>query len=111
MKWRNEIYIDAEDFYWQISEDELYDPTQEPRVEELGQLSDDWSELLRLKREEEIPISYDLNRLATILKIIKKKRVGILWIFLAKESGDTFSHSHAPAWECVSDTPWCINFQ
>ena len=73
----DEIYIDAEDFYWQISEDELYDPTQEPRVEELGQLSDDWSELLRLKREEEIPISYDLNRLATILKIIKKKSVGI----------------------------------
>ena len=73
----DEIDVDAEDFYWQISEDELYDPTQEPKVEELGQLSDDWSELLRLKSENGIPISYDLNRLATILRIVRKKSVGI----------------------------------
>ena len=71
------INVEDEDFYWQINADELYDPTKEPEVNELGQLSDDWDELLKLKKEGRIPISYDLTRLAVILQIVRKKSIGV----------------------------------
>ena len=75
------IEVEEEDFYWDISEDELYDPTKDPGELTLGQLSDDWSELLRLKSDDGIPISYDLKRLAVILQIVRKQSVG-LWQLL-----------------------------
>jgi len=71
------VEIETEDFYWEIlSSDELYDPTSCPKELGLGQLSDDWSELLRLRDVNEIPISYDLKRLAVILKLIWNKSLG-----------------------------------
>lgn len=71
------ISIDSEDFYWEISEDDLYDPAKKPDDLTIGQLSDDWAELLRLKDQENIPISYDLKRLAVILQIIRRKSIGV----------------------------------
>lgn len=71
------VEVDAEDFYWEIAEDDLYDPAESPGDLTLGQLSDDWMELLRLKDKKNIPISYDLRRLAVILQIIRKKSIGI----------------------------------
>ena len=73
----DEVYVDEDDFYWQIKEDQLYNLEQTPDVDELGQLSDDWSDLLRLKKKDAIPISHDLNRLAAILQIVRKKSIGI----------------------------------
>lgn len=70
------INIEKEDFYWEISEEELYDPTSSPEDMTLGQLTDDWSELLRLKEAESIPISYDLRRLAVILQAVRKNSSG-----------------------------------
>ncbi|MEL6152469.1 MAG: hypothetical protein AAFQ78_00375 [Bacteroidota bacterium] len=71
------IEIDSEDFYWQIlSPNELYDPTHYPKELGLGQISDDWEELSRLQNEDEIPISYDLKRLAVILEIVRNKSIG-----------------------------------
>lgn len=67
------IEVDEEDFYWQFYDNEVYDPKNEPKVEMLGQLSEDWNELLRLKNNSEIAISYDLKRLAAILNIVDKK--------------------------------------
>lgn len=59
-------------YYWDIPSDELYNPLKIPKSEnlELGQLTDDWEELLRLKKEGVPPISYDLKRLSSILKAI-----------------------------------------
>lgn len=71
------IEIKSEDFYWDIPEDMLYDPTASPNELTLGQLSDDWEELLRLKDQENIPVSYDLKRLASILQAIRKNSVGV----------------------------------
>ena len=71
------IEIDTEDFYWHISSEELYNPVREPRELYLGQLSDDWSELLRLRdSNDEEAISHDLKRLAVILEIVQKKSFG-----------------------------------
>ncbi len=67
----NEVEIKAEDFYWEVDESEMYNPSQKPTDLSLGQLSDDWNDLLRLKDDDEIPISWDLRRLAAILQAIQ----------------------------------------
>ena len=75
-KFPADIDVDLEDFYWELPEDGLYDPTVEPKELTLGQLSEDWAELLRLKNEGNIPVSYDLRRLSVILQIVRAKSVG-----------------------------------
>lgn len=57
------------DFYWDISEDELYSPYEEPKNFTLGQLSDDLEELQRLTKYDDA-ITYDLKRLSQILKVL-----------------------------------------
>jgi hypothetical protein len=64
----NEIELNN-DFYWDISEEELYNPYQEPKNITLGQLSDDLEEIQRLINSDDA-ISYDLKRLASILKVL-----------------------------------------
>jgi len=70
------ILIQKEDFYWEIDYNELYNPKKKPKNLTLGQLSDDWTELLRLAETKEEPLSYDLKRLGEILRIIKKYSKG-----------------------------------
>ncbi len=70
------IKVEEEDFYWQISQEQLYNPIEEPKELTLGQLSDDWSELSRLLDKKEIPISYDLKRLSTIVELLYAKSKG-----------------------------------
>jgi hypothetical protein len=64
----DEIEI-ANDYYWDISNDELYNPYEEPKNITLGQLSDDIKEIQRLANPDDA-IIYDLKRLAVILKAI-----------------------------------------
>lgn len=70
------IEVDKEDFYWEIPEENLYDPTSEPSNLTLGQLSDDWEMLMRLNTPESTPLSHDLKRLSSILQIIYKRSHG-----------------------------------
>lgn len=64
----NEIELNN-DYYWNISTEELYNPYEEPRNITLGQLSDDLEELQRLNKSDDA-IVYDLKRLASILKAL-----------------------------------------
>lgn len=64
----NEIEINN-DYYWDISSDELYNPYEEPKNITLGQLSDDMKEIQRLVISDEA-IMYDLKRIATIFKAL-----------------------------------------
>lgn len=64
----NEIEL-RNDFYWDISPDELYNPYEEPQNITLGQLSDDLQELQRLSRTNDA-IAYDLKRISSILKAL-----------------------------------------
>ncbi|HBC30007.1 MAG: hypothetical protein WC142_04010 [Bacteroidales bacterium] len=59
----------SKDYYWNISDDELYNPYQEPKTLTIGQLSDDITELQRLLEKDET-ISYDIKRFAEVLKAI-----------------------------------------
>ena len=65
----NEIEL-GNDFYWDISSDELYMPYNEPKILTLGQLSDDLSEIHRLFKSKDEAIPYDLKRIAEILKAL-----------------------------------------
>ncbi|ACE06213.1 hypothetical protein Aasi_0842 [Candidatus Amoebophilus asiaticus 5a2] len=64
----NEIELNN-DFYWDISEEELYNPYQDPKNITLDQLSDDLEEIQRLIKSDDA-ITYDLKRLASILKAL-----------------------------------------
>jgi hypothetical protein len=64
----NEIEISS-DYYWDISQDELYSPHKEPKNITLGQLSDDLEEVQRLSKSDD-GIIYDLKRLSNILKVL-----------------------------------------
>jgi len=64
----DEITI-SNDYYWEISPDEIYDPYKEPENFTLGQLSDDMQEIRRLQNSKDV-IAYDLNRVSRILKAI-----------------------------------------
>lgn len=64
----NEVEIDK-DYYWNISLEEKYDPYNKPKNITLGQLSDDYNELVNiLDSGDEIP--YDLIRVARILEAL-----------------------------------------
>lgn len=64
----NEIELNN-DYYWDISEEELYNPYEEPKNITLGQLSDDLEEIQRLNKSDDA-IAYDFKRLASILKAL-----------------------------------------
>jgi hypothetical protein len=64
----SEIEI-SNDYYWDISQDELYSLYEEPKNITLGQLSDDLEELQRLAKSDDA-IMYDLKRLSNILKVL-----------------------------------------
>ena len=64
----NEIELNN-DFYWDISTEELYNPYAEPANLSLGQLSDDLLELKRLSTSDNA-IVYDLKRVASIIKAL-----------------------------------------
>lgn len=65
----NEVKLEN-DFYWDISSDELYKPYDNPKTISLGQLSDDLIEIDRLSKSKDKAIPYDLKRISEILKAL-----------------------------------------
>lgn len=57
------------DYYWDISNDEIYNPYVEPKNLTLGQLSDELKEIQRLIKSDDA-IVYDFKRVAEILKVL-----------------------------------------
>jgi hypothetical protein len=66
----NELNIEVNaDFYWDIPDEELYNPYKNPDNLTLGQLSFDLEELNRLLQKDEV-ITHDLKRLSTVLRFL-----------------------------------------
>jgi hypothetical protein len=65
----NEIELKS-DYYWDISNKQLYNPYNEPNEMSLGQLTDDLNEIYRLSKSNEDAIPYDLKRVAEVLKAL-----------------------------------------
>lgn len=57
------------DYYWELSSKEMYDPCKEPVDFSIGQLTDDW-ETIKKNIKSDTLIPYDLERLSRILKVL-----------------------------------------
>ncbi len=75
------IDIPDDDYYWSIADDKKYNPAEIPIDFDLGQVSFDWDELIKLKEEADkagrFPISYHLGCIAEIFNVIKKNGSGV----------------------------------
>lgn len=65
----NEVEL-RNDYYWDISSEQIYNPYDDPNEISLGQLSDDLNEVCRLLSSSDEAIPYDLKRIAEILKAL-----------------------------------------
>ena len=63
------------DYYWNIPEEQRYNPAEEPTELDIGQLEDDWLELQKIAQGENEPIGYALVWLAAILQAIGETQV------------------------------------
>ena|ERR1044072_3730514 len=72
----NSVNIPA-DYYWEIPKDQRYDPYKEPDPKqfEIGQLSDDWSELQKIAEGKSEPITYALVWMSSLLKAVGEEVV------------------------------------
>lgn len=64
-----------DDYYWEISKEELYDPSKDPKDLTIGQLSHDLERLRAILSEEDPPIGYALVWLSSILRNVGEKSV------------------------------------
>lgn len=58
------------DFYWDIPREALYNPYAQPERLSLGQLSDDWDELLKIDSESMPAVGYATVWLASVLRAV-----------------------------------------
>ncbi len=60
----------ANEFFWAIPKNELYDVYQRPRELTIGQLSESWGHLDAIRRGESPALTYALVWLADVLRAI-----------------------------------------
>lgn len=58
------------DYYWDVSKEERYNPYEEPKHFDLGQLTDDWAELQKIAVGENKPFGYALVWLSSVLRAV-----------------------------------------
>lgn len=70
-----DIVVVEDDLYWNILEDELYNPYHEPDHFTMGSISEDWEFLQKILNGEREMIDYDLYKVASILRFLGKKNM------------------------------------
>lgn len=60
----------SEDFYWNVPDEDRYNPYEQPTNLDLGQLSDDWKELEAIADGSSEPLGYGLVWASSILRRI-----------------------------------------
>jgi hypothetical protein len=65
----------SDDYYWDIPDDQLYDPLTKPTELDLGQLTEDWEKLSHILEGKSPTIGYALVWLSSILRAIGKEHV------------------------------------
>ena len=58
------------DYYWNIPREQLYNPYEDPSDLDLGQLTDNWSELQKILESENEPLAYYFVWLAAIMRAV-----------------------------------------
>ena len=72
---QTEFKID-EDFYWNIPQEQLYNPYDKPTDLDMGQLSDDLGEIRKIVNDESPCVGYALVWLAPVCRRVGEKAVG-----------------------------------
>ncbi len=67
------------DYDWDFSDEEIYDPYKDPKTFTIGQLSDDLLEIHRISRSSDDALPYDLKRVANILTTISIEYSSGFW--------------------------------
>ncbi|MBK9262153.1 MAG: hypothetical protein IPM54_20410 [Polyangiaceae bacterium] len=65
-----------EDYYWFVSQEEVYNPYQSPKELTLGQLSHDLEEMQALAHHKREPLGYAMVWLAAVMRRVGEKSVG-----------------------------------
>ena len=65
-----------DDFYWDVPCEVRYDPYRKIEGATLGQLSDDWNEVLSMLAGHRPPLGYGLVWLSVVLRRIGEKATG-----------------------------------
>lgn len=65
-----------EDYYWDIAEEDRYDPAKTPSDVSLGQLSEDWERLRQILEGDAPPVGYALVWAGSLLRKIGSSNVG-----------------------------------
>ncbi|MUL36522.1 hypothetical protein [Gloeocapsopsis dulcis] len=58
------------DYYWNIPKELRYNPYEEPKELDLGQLTDDWANLCNVLEGKTDPLGYALVWLSTVLRAV-----------------------------------------
>lgn len=69
------VAISENDLYWNILDEELYNPYHEPAQLTMGSLTEDWDFLEKALNGEREMINYDLYKPASILRFLGKKNI------------------------------------
>jgi hypothetical protein len=64
------------DYYWNIPTEFRYNPYEEPKELDLGQLTDDWENLHKILEGTTDPIGYALVWLSTVLRAVGETVIG-----------------------------------
>lgn len=70
-----EVIVLDDDLYWNILDEDLYDPYEKPENFTMGSLTEDWEFLQKVVMGERQMIDYDLYKLASILKFLGKRNI------------------------------------
>jgi len=65
----------SEDFYWNISIIQRYDPYTIPTQFDLGQLTNDYEEIIKIVNGNNEPLGFALVWLSSLIRIIGEKKV------------------------------------
>lgn len=69
------VELDA-DYYWNIPKKLRYNPYEEPKELDLGQLTDDWDNLCKILEGTNDPIGYACVWLSTVLRAVGETVIG-----------------------------------
>jgi transcriptional antiterminator len=63
------------DYYWSVTEEDLYNPYENPKELTLGQLSDDLQEMHKIAQKQTEPVSYNFVKMSSLMAMIGYKTV------------------------------------
>ena len=73
IKGRGDLEVEIlEDYFWDISKEDLYKIEHQPNNMTLGSLSDDIEEIRKINNKDYTPVAYNLRKVSSVLRYISE---------------------------------------